>query len=441
MTRKRRPNGRAYSGPGVRPKFCSGLHQDNAGRRRRPERTVSIPIHSPQVAAHQWWHDQLALLLESTGEGIYGVDLDGNCVFINRAGAQMLGYRPEQVLGRNMHDLMHHTRADGSHYPAEHCPIYQAFRRGEPCRLDSDVLWRADGTSFYAEYSSYPIHDGGRITGAVVTFIDVSERKRAEEELKRAHDELERRVAERTRELREALGEVARSNERLRRLSAHLQSVREDERTRIAREIHDELGSVLVALKLDVGWLKARVAAQPELLAKTVSMAGLIDSAVTEVGRIITDLRPSILDHQGLWAALEWYAQEFLQATGLRGRFDMSIAPGAPVPGGELATAAYRIFQEILNNVARHANATAVDMQVLADAAALRLKVRDNGRGITLEQLRHTGAHGVLGMSERARHFGGRFAIGPAASGGTRVRVWLPFTPGRERADDSPADL
>jgi len=402
---------------------------------------MSVTARLPEVAAQRAWRDQLELLLASTGEGVYGVDLDGRCVFINRAGAELLGYRPEQVLGRNMHDLMHHTRADGSHYPAGECPIYQAFRKGEPCRLDCDVLWRADGTSFHAEYSSYPIRDRERITGAVVTFVDISERKHAEEQLQRAHDELEQRVAERTQELSAALAEVARSNERLRRLSAHLQSVREDERKRIAREIHDELGSVLVALKLDVGWLKARVAAQPELIAKSVSMAGLIDRAVTEVGRIITDLRPSILDHQGLWAAMEWHAQEFLQATGLRGRLKLDIAPEAPTPDGELATAAYRIFQEILNNVARHANATAVDMQVQADGAALRIKVRDNGCGITLEQLRHTGAHGVLGMSERARHFGGRFAIGPAASGGTRVRVWLPFTPGREGADDPPADL
>jgi PAS domain S-box-containing protein len=393
------------------------------------------------LAAHRAWRNQLELLLASTGEGIYGVDLEGRCVFINRAGAEMLGYRPEQVLGRNMHDLMHHTRADGSHYPAELCPIYQAFRQGRPCRLDGDVLWRADGTSFYAEYSSHPILDHDRITGAVVTFVDISERKRAEELLRQAHEELEQRVAERTRELSDALAEVARTNERLRRLSAHLQSVREDERTRIAREIHDELGSVLVALKLDVGWLKMRLDGKPELMAKTGTMANLLDSAVTEVGRIITDLRPSILDHQGLWAAMEWHAQEFLQATGLRGRLEMSVTPDVPAPAGALATGAYRIFQEILNNVARHANATAVEMKVNADTKALTIKVRDNGRGVTLAQLRHTQSHGVLGMSERARSFGGKVEIGPAHYGGTRVRVWLPLTNHGEARDDSTADL
>lgn len=392
------------------------------------------------IALHPAWQRQLELLLASTGEGIYGVDLDGNCVFINRAGAELLGYRPEDVLGCNMHTLMHHSHPDGSHYPVEDCPIFQAFRQGEPCRLDSDVLWRADGCSFHAEYSSHPIRDKDRIIGAVVTFVDISERKRAEALLRNAHEALEQRVVERTAELTAALEEVARSNERLRRLSAHLQTVREDERTRIAREIHDELGSVLVALKLDLSWLKKRLD-RPELAAKAVAMTGLIDTAVTEVGRIITDLRPSILDHQGLWAAMEWHAQEFLQATGLRGNFQMQLEPDAPTPDGELATAAYRIFQEILNNVARHASATAIDMKVNADAKALWIRVRDNGRGITLEQLRHPGSHGVLGMSERANHFGGRFAIGPSASGGTRVRVWLPLARAHGERHDPPAHL
>lgn len=393
------------------------------------------------VAAHPSWRDQLELLLDSTGEGVYGVDLEGHCVFINRAGAELLGYRPEHVLGRNMHDLMHHTRADGSPYPVEQCPIYQAFRQGQPCRFDCDVLWRADGSHFHAEYSSYPIRDGNHIIGAVVTFVDVSARKHAEELLKRAHDELEQRVAERTQALSDALTEVARTNERLRRLSAHLQAVREDERSRIAREIHDELGSVLVAIKLDVGWLRTRLAPQPELVAKTVAMAGLIDTAVIEVGRIITDLRPSILDHQGLWTAMEWHAQEFIQATGLRGGLELQIADDAPAPTGPLATGVFRIFQEILNNVARHANATAIEMHVSAGAAALLIRVRDNGRGITPEQLRHPNAHGVLGMSERARHFGGRLTISPATRGGTRVSVWIPLVQTPGEADDPAFDL
>ncbi|MCI0749452.1 MAG: sensor histidine kinase, partial [Nevskiales bacterium] len=275
--------------------------------------------------------------------------------------------------------------------------------------------------------SSYPIQEDGRIRGAVVTFVDISTRKRAEDTLQHSRAELEQRVGERTRELSAALDALGESNQRLRQLSAHLEGVRENERARIAREIHDQLGSVLVALKLDLGWLRGRLSPQPELAAKAGAMAGLIDTAVGDLGRIITDLRPSILDHQGLWAALEWQAREFLQTTGLRGGLHLEIADTVPPPEGPVAIAAYRIFQEMLNNVARHASATAVEMQIGATSEAMTIKVRDNGRGITLKQMQHPGAHGVLGMSERARHFGGRLSIGPAATGGTRVVVRLPL--------------
>ena len=250
---------------------------------------------SPAQAA-----ERLTLLLESTGEGIFGIDMAGQCTFVNRAAAQMLGRRTEEVLGRNMHALMHHTHADGRHYPECDCPIFRAFRQGLPCRIDGEVLWRADGSCFPAEYSSHPIMENGEVRGAVATFVDITERKRAEELLRKSHDELEARVAERTRELRD--------------LANHLEAVRETERKRIAREIHDELGSLLVALKMDTQWLYRRIEGRPELQAKCQGMGRLIDTAVDEVGRIITDLRPSILDHQGLWAALEWHAQEFIDA-------------------------------------------------------------------------------------------------------------------------------
>jgi signal transduction histidine kinase len=325
------------------------------------------------------------------------------------------------VLGREMHELIHHTRADGGRYEMTECPIFRAFRQGDSARIDCDVLWRADGSSFHAEYSSYPIVEDGQITGAVVTFTDISERKRAEELLRRAHEDLERRVAERTAELHS-------TNERLRQLSAHAENVREAERTRIAREIHDELGSVLVALKMDAGWLARKLDGEPALQAKAASMARLIDNAVVDVGRIITDLRPSILDHQGLWAALEWYSQEFSEVTGLRVRWGANVSDSAPEPGDALATATYRMFQEILNNAARHANATAVEVRLTAVRTALTLEVRDNGRGITMEQLWRPNAHGVLGMKERARHFSGTFEIGPADGGGTLVRIQLPFS-------------
>lgn len=367
------------------------------------------------------WRDQLMLLLESTGEGIYCIDLRGRCTYINRAGAELLGYRPEQVLGRNMHYLIHHAHADGRHYEVEECPIFRAFQQGLPCRVDSDPLWRADGTGFHAEYTSYPIVEDGAIKGAVVTFVDITERKRTEEALRQARDELEQRVADRTAELSSALHQ-------LRELSAYLESVREEERTRIAREVHDELGSLLVALKLDAGWLGNRLGERPDLQQKTRGMARLIDAAVVNVGRIITDLRPSILDHQGLWAALEWQAQEFAEATELACDIQMAVAADAPQPTGDRAAAVFRIFQEILSNIARHAKARKVAIRVEADRLGLAVDIADDGIGAREKDLRSPRAYGVLGMEERARHFGGSLEIHGEVGQGTRVGLRLPLS-------------
>ncbi|HEX3138759.1 MAG TPA: PAS domain S-box protein, partial [Rhizobacter sp.] len=236
-----------------------------------PSRPATAPPRASQVSAA--WSERLQLLLESTGEGIFGIDLAGHCTFVNRAAAEMLGYRTEQVHGRNMHALIHHTHADGRHYPECDCPIFNAFRRGLPCRIESEVLWRSDGSAFSAEYSSHPIVERGVVQGAVVTIVDITERKRAEAQLQQAREQLERRVEERTHELTQALGQ-------LRELSAYLETVREEERTRIAREIHDELGSLLVALKMDVNWLEKRVDDRAPLQAKCEGMGGLIDRAV-----------------------------------------------------------------------------------------------------------------------------------------------------------------
>jgi PAS domain S-box-containing protein len=132
--------------------------------------TLTVPTRPATVA----WSSRLQLLLEPTGEGICGIDTDGRCAFINRAAAGMPGVAREGALGRNMHQLMHHSHADGRHYGEEDCPIFKAFREGKSFRVDSEVMWRAGGTCFAAEYSSYPIMDGGIVQGVVVAVVDIS---------------------------------------------------------------------------------------------------------------------------------------------------------------------------------------------------------------------------------------------------------------------------
>jgi PAS domain S-box-containing protein len=379
----------------------------------------------------QRWYDRLGLLLESTGEGIFGIDLQGHCVFINRAGARMLGYEPSEVLGRNMHELTHHTHPDGRAYAVEHCPIFNAFRQGLPCRIDSELFWHRDGSGFAVEYSSYPILDGELVLGAVITFVDITERRRAADALQRAKQELQLRVHERTVELADAL-------KRTRELAAYSEAVREEERTRIAREVHDELGSLLVALKMDVNWVDKRLAEQDQrseheaqamrarLRSKCRDMSRLIENAVDNVGRIITDLRPSILDHQGLWAAIEWQAREFVRSAEMRLDLQMHVDEALELPEPQ-TIAVFRIFQEMLSNVGRHARATCVRIEVGVYEGQLRLQLSDDGRGADHAAFEATDAYGVMGMRERARHFGGALEICSAPGQGCRLTLRMPL--------------
>ena len=376
--------------------------------------TLQLPELTQPTPGPLWQH-QLGLLLESTGEGIFGIDLEGHCVFINQAGAKQLGYAVADVLGQNMHWLTHHSHADGSHYADTDCPIFNAFRQGLPCRIDTEVFWRKGHEAFPVEYSSYPIMEGSTVLGAVITFVDITERKRAADALLQAKQGLESRVEERTQELSAAL-------EQLRELSAHAERVREEERTRIAREVHDELGSLLVALKMDVNWLHKRLSdiespghppdapLQERMRSKCQHMSTQIESAVENVGRIITDLRPSILDHQGLWAALEWQAHEFVQSAEIELDWRMDVAEDLTLPAPS-AIEVFRIFQEMLSNVGRHAQASKMIIDIRADQAQLVIRVQDNGRGASAQAFEAANAYGIMGMRERALRLNGHVHI------------------------------
>lgn len=394
--------------------------------------TASLPLTFAQSqGTDALWHQQLNLLLNSTGEGIFGIDLDGRCVFINRAGASMIGCDATEVLGQNMHALTHHSHADGSHYPDTDCPIFNAFRRGLPCRIDTEVFWRKDGSAFAVEYSSHPVLDAGEVRGAVITFVDITERRLAAQALQRAKDELELRVGERTHALSVALGQ-------LRELAAYSEKIREEERTRIAREVHDELGSLLVALKMDVNWMDKRLSEQQQRLpaqadamrerlrCKCQNMSQQIERAVVNVGRIITDLRPSILDHQGVWAALEWQAHEFAQSAELALDWSMQGTEGIELPE-PLAMAVFRIFQEMLSNVGRHAQASQINVRIVVNARELSLSVQDNGCGAPSDAFDAPTAYGVMGMRERARHHGGHLTIASEIGHGSLFHLLLPL--------------
>ncbi|MCL5957729.1 MAG: PAS domain S-box protein, partial [Chloroflexi bacterium] len=204
--------------------------------KRRPDEGVDP---NNCVRRDEGEHSQLAnylrSLLDSTDEGIYGIDLEAQCTLINRAGAEMVGFKPEELVGQNIHRLIHHSRPDGSPYPADECPIVRAISNGKGVRDDRDVFWRRDGSFFPVEYSSYPVIENGVVTGAVVTFVDITRRKRMEEALRKARDELERRVQERTAELaqvneqlRTEIGERQRAEETLRQSEERFRKVFEE---------------------------------------------------------------------------------------------------------------------------------------------------------------------------------------------------------------------
>jgi signal transduction histidine kinase len=215
------------------------------------------------------------------------------------------------------------------------------------------------------------------------------------------------------------------SEEKLRALAAREQSVREEERARIAREIHDQLGQALTGLKMDLTWLNARLPGQKTVAEKVQSMFRLIDDTIQSVRKIATLLRPEVLDQLGLAAAVGWQAREFQMRTGIRCKVSV---PAEPVPAGpELSTAAFRIFQELLTNVARHAGATRVEVSMRADGGRLLLEVQDNGKGISEADLSGSKSLGLLGMRERAMAFGGSVEFSGTGGTGTRVAVVLPL--------------
>jgi len=223
--------------------------------------------------------------------------------------------------------------------------------------------------------------------------------------------------------------EILRSRQELRDLTTRMQMVREEERTCLAREVHDELGQALTGLKIDLAWLRSRLTDRT-LVERVQSVIVRIDGAMDTVRRIATDLRPSVLDDLGLVAAVEWQAQEFERATGIPVQLEVN-AEHVELQD-RCATTGFRILQETLTNVARHAQPTRVHITLRVSAEILTLEVRDNGRGISDAEIASRRSLGLLGSRERALACGGELEIRGLKGQGTRVSLRIPLGPTAE---------
>ena len=313
----------------------------------------------------------------------------------NEAYARQYGGRLEDVIGKTpaqffAHDIQRGREGWRAMFDAGHVHIETDERRmdGTPVRIEGHYLCVYD--------------EDGRITGHLGIQRDITDRHLA-------------------------AVEIARSRAELRALAARLESIREEERTRIARELHDELGQALTGLKLDLAWLERRLNrhSQAELVDRCANLLSRLDGVMISTRRIITELRPSVLDQLGLADAIEWQAHDFAARTGLT--LDLAIECESDQPTDAVASAVFRMLQEALTNVAKHANATRVGVTLRVEPERLLLDVSDDGRGITRDELRGAHSLGLLGLRERALALGGTVTISASPHGGTTVALRIPL--------------
>jgi PAS domain S-box-containing protein len=331
-------------------------------------------------------------------DGIVAADESYNILVFNPAAERMFGLSASAVIGQPMEQLVPH-RMRAAH--RQHMDGFKAS--GEASKTMGprlDVMGRrADGSEFPIESTiSQTLIGGKRQVTAVLR--DVTERRRSEENL---------------REM----------NAQLRKLSESLQTVREEERSRISRELHDELGQQLTGLKLEFSWLGNRMLEGREVTREEIqAMRRLLDNSLAAVRRISTELRPLILDDLGFAEALTWQVEDFGKRTGIDTALDLSYAP--KVTDDIVASGLFRIIQESLTNVTRHAQASRVGVCIMGDDINLILTVQDNGQGISDARRRSEGI-GLVSMRERAIALGATFEIQSAPGDGCTIVVTLPL--------------
>jgi len=335
--------------------------------------------------------ERLQLVARATNDAVWDWDLVTDALWWADGMQKMFGYAPEEIEpgADSWYNRLH---------PDDRERVITGIRAsidgGETTWSDEYRFRRKDGG--YAEIydRGYVIHDANRRPVRMVgSMMEVSERKRTEAQL--------------------------------RNLAARLEAIREEERTRIAREIHDEVGQALTALKMDLAWLAKKIPARgTPVQRKLVGMEGVIDATMDALHRILAELRPGVLDDLGLPAAIRWLAEEFKRRTEIACTVQMT--GGEPGLDSGQATAVFRILQEALTNVARHAKARHVEIRLHVLPTAFELVVTDDGRGITPAELQATGTLGILGMRERAITWHGRVTVHGEPGRGTTVRVFMP---------------
>ena len=343
---------------------------------------------------------RFAAILESAMDAVITIDGSQRVVVFNQAAETMFGCSRAEALGGSL-DRFLPERFRPSHQ--HHIDVFGKAGVTNRRMGHNTVLWalRADGAEFPIEASISQARTEGRMLFTVI-LRDVTRRKEAEDALRQSQAEL-------------------------RELSARMLETREDEKRHIARELHDELGQQLTALKMDLAWIRDRSSGErPEFADKLADMNALLDATVSATRRIATDLRPLMLDDLGLAEAAEWLVEDFENRSGIACEFELRHPEAVSTLGRSIATALYRILQESLTNVARHAGARHVHVSLGVEAADSVLTVQDDGCGITEADRRKPASFGLKGLRERAHYLGGIAEVGPGPDGGTRVAVRLP---------------
>jgi PAS domain S-box-containing protein len=340
----------------------------------------------------------MKMIMNSALDAIVCIKIKNQITVWNRQAEKIFGWNEEEIAGKSLTETIIPEK-----YREQHINGFRHYLKTKEGPLLNKLIeitaLNKEGLEFPIELAIVPVHQEGN--EFFCAFIrDITERKQAEENINRSY-------------------------EQMRQLTSHLQVIREKERTSIAREIHDELGQQLTGLKIDVSWLSKKIPEEAtEAKEKIRHVLELLDDTIKTVRKIASELRPSILDDIGIVEALEWQSKEFERRSGIKTIFTSELED-LQLPE-ELSTAFFRIFQESLTNVARHAEATVIRASFQKIKDKLVLTVADNGKGIDLNKMENKKTLGLLGMRERTEMINGEFEIESAPGKGTTVTVSIP---------------